>query len=128
MAYQPTDKDRQTVINAMVLGMDQDQTAKLLGITGKTLRAHFRDELNQGKNRRDTEVVGYLMERIRSGCTASTIFYLKTQCRWKEASAFELSGPDGGAIEVSEARSAIAAKLGKIADAGATQPVAAESQ
>ena len=46
--YEPTDDQRALVENAAAFGLTQADIAEQLGIGEKTLRKHFRIELNAG--------------------------------------------------------------------------------
>lgn len=84
------------VKNAAVMGMTHEQIAKLLDISVTTLRRMIkRDEklkhyMERGKSLADTFVMGKLLELIDKGNVASTIFYLKTRCGWKETEKKEI--------------------------------------
>ena len=45
-------------------------------------------------------VVDSLRTLIRAGNVAATLFYLKTQCGWRETSRVEVSGPDKKPVEM----------------------------
>jgi predicted transcriptional regulator len=52
-AYNPTTSDRALVENASAFGIEQREIATQLGIDEKTLRKHFREELDGGKFKLD---------------------------------------------------------------------------
>jgi hypothetical protein len=41
------------------------------------------------------------VQKALSGDTASAIFFLKTQARWRETERHEITGADGGPLELS---------------------------
>lgn len=47
-AYQPSDKDRRCIIRMIARGCPQNEVAEAIGLDLKTLRKHFRDELDRG--------------------------------------------------------------------------------
>lgn len=72
-------------------------------IDTKTLRAHFRAELDQGKADANALVANSLFKKaIGTGPSSVTaaIFWLKTQAGWKETSALEHTGAGGGPVVV----------------------------
>lgn len=61
--YQPTDADRQTVIQMARVGIVQEDIAKCIGTDGiapKTLRKHFRKELDTAALHANSEVANSL--------------------------------------------------------------------
>ena len=50
------------------------------------------DELREARHE---HVVGKFMDAIDSGNVTAMIFYLKTQCGWKETERYEVTGGDG---------------------------------
>lgn len=71
-------------------GLTQKQIAYYYGIGTTTLDSYckknpeIRKALMRGKAKTISFVSGQLMDQIRSGSTAATIFYLKCQGRWKD--------------------------------------------
>lgn len=83
--FQVTEKQRQQVKNMAALGLRQEEIATLLEITPKTLRKHFRDELDRGALEANAAVMGSLLQLATSGKNASaTIFWVKTRCGLRE--------------------------------------------
>ena len=92
------------VENMASLGLTQEQIALLLDIGERTFREHKErsEELSaaykRGRSQGALQATSGLREQINNGNMTALIFYLKTQCRWKEP-PHEISGPDGGPIE-----------------------------
>lgn len=99
--FKPTDEQRQTVKLAAGLGIDQDSICGLVlkkdgsPITQKTLTKYFATELATGKAEAKTKVAGAFFKQCLGGNLTAQIFFLKTQCRWKETQVVENTGPDG---------------------------------
>ncbi len=88
--YEPTDKDRATVKALAAYGVLQSEISKVIGVDDKTLRKHFRDELDTGSTRANAKVAESLFKRATgdgpSSVTAA-IFWLKARAGWSEAKA-----------------------------------------
>ena len=82
----------------------EEEIALALGVSYATLRRRkaeseqFEQAIKRGKAKANIFVGGKLMQKIKEGDTASTIFYLKSRCGWRETSRQELVGKDGGPI------------------------------
>lgn len=83
-AYEPTDKDRGLVEAMSAYGVPQLEIAAVLEIDDKTLRKHFRRELDTATAKAVTKVGQQLYNKAVNGCTQSQIFFLKTRGKWSE--------------------------------------------
>ncbi len=84
----PTEEQRRMVKSMAAMGIRQDEIARKLKIrTPKTLRAHFRDELDQGATDANFSVASVLYNQAIKGNTVAAIFWLKTRARWRDQSA-----------------------------------------
>jgi hypothetical protein len=84
---QPTEKQRRTVKSMAAMGIRQEEIAGKLGIRSpKTLRAHFREELDSGATDANYNVATALYNQAISGNTAAAIFWMKTRARWRDRS------------------------------------------
>ncbi len=105
-AFEPTQEQRRLVQQLAGIGCTEGELRETidwhrpdgLPISLPTLRRHFRNELNKGRALAHMKVKKSLFEQIQAGSVASTIFYLKTQCGWKETVAVENSGPNGAPL------------------------------
>lgn len=85
MPFEPTDEQRRQVEAMSGYGVPHDDIAVVLGVTAKTLRKHFRLELDRGAARANARVGQRLFEMASSGQnTAATIFWLKARAGWRE--------------------------------------------
>ena len=55
----------------------------------KTLRLHYRDELDLSLAKANATIGGALFNKAKGGDTAAMIFWMKTQAGWKEKSVVE---------------------------------------
>lgn len=98
-AYEPTDREAKVVERMAARMMTQEDIAETLGISVDTLTKYYSKEFKIGKIAQKQRVMTKFMEGCLRGCATRQIFYLKTQCGWKEVQAHELTGKDGGAID-----------------------------
>ena len=99
MTHEPTDVTRQTVQLHATVGTRQDVIAGLLGITPKTLRAHYRAELDFATAKANAQIGGALFNKAKNGDTTAQIFWMKTRAHWRETSVTEIQGKDGGPVQ-----------------------------
>lgn len=67
-------------------GMRDDDICKVYNMSEKSLKRHYHEELAAGRITAKHEVIKRAYEMASSGQHPTlTIFWLKTQCRWKEA-------------------------------------------
>lgn len=93
--HEPTKTTRELVQLHTIAGTTQETIASIIGIDPKTLRKHYRDELDQSKAKANATIGGALFNKAKSGDTAAMIFWMKTQAGWKETKATEITSPDG---------------------------------
>jgi hypothetical protein len=71
------------------------------GIDPKTLRRHFRKELDTGATKANAAVAQSLFKMASSGNhPAASMFWLKCRAGWRETTILEHTGPQGGPLEI----------------------------
>jgi hypothetical protein len=91
--YLPSDEDRGKVSLMNSLGIPQSQIALLLGIAPKTLRKHFRKELDLSAIEANCHVLTSLFEMATSRrSAAAAIFWAKTRCGYRAAGPSQDTG------------------------------------
>ncbi len=76
-------------------GIPQEDIAQVLEIESKTLRKHYRKELDTAKTLKTVEVAESLFNKAVGdgpGSVPAAIFWLKTQAGWREKQEVELQG------------------------------------
>lgn len=96
--HEPTAENRATVQLHATVGTKHEMIASIIGIDDKTLRKHYRDELDQSKAKANASIGGALFNKAKAGDTAAMIFWMKTQAGWKETAVVEHTGADGGPV------------------------------
>lgn len=81
----PTNIGSELVVSLAGLGVPQAEIAARIGIDPKTLRQHYRAELDAGVSRANEAVARALFQKAISGDTTSMIFWLKTRAGWSTA-------------------------------------------
>lgn len=103
--FQPTEEQRKLVEQLAAFGVPMDQMVHMIPnkdgkpITVKTLRKHFKVELETGELKANTKVAQSLYKQAMDGNVSAQIFWLKTRARWKEPQHVELTGKDGGPVQ-----------------------------
>ena len=83
-AHKPDPAQRRQVEAMAAYGIPEIDIAPVLGIDPKTLRKHYREELDLGETKANAQVAGFLFNSARSGNVTAQIFWLKTRARWHE--------------------------------------------
>ena len=97
--HEPTDEARKLVESTSGLGLPHEQIAILVGIDDKTLRKHYRQELDLGKAKANGQIAKTLFSKAMSGDTASLIWWTKAQLRWSETVKNEMTGANGEPLQ-----------------------------
>ena len=99
LEHKPTDENRKLVESTSGLGLPHEQIAILVGIDDKTLRKHYRHELDVGKAKANGQIAKTLFSKAMSGDTTSLIWWTKAQLRWSETVKNEVTGADGTPLQ-----------------------------
>ena len=83
-AHQPDPAQRKQVETLAAYGIPETDISRVVGIDPKTLRKHYRDELDLGQTKANAQVAGFLFNSARNGNVSAQIFWLKTRASWKE--------------------------------------------
>lgn len=100
--HQPDAKTRATVDAMTAYGATAEDIALLIGITAKTLRKHYRTELDTGKIKANAKVAESLFKQATKAepSVPAAIFWLKAQAGWRETTNVQHSGKiEGSASE-----------------------------
>lgn len=74
-------------------GIPQDDIARMIvpgGMDPKTLRKHFRNELDSGAPKANAIIADKLFQQAKGGNITAMIFWLKTRARWRETNHHEI--------------------------------------
>jgi hypothetical protein len=96
----PTDEQKKLVESTSGLGLPHEQIASLVGIDDKTLRKHYRKELDEGKAKANSQIAKTLYSKATSGDTTALIWWTKTQMKWSETVKQEHLGEGGGPVRI----------------------------
>lgn len=91
--HEPTPESRAVVQELSAFGIPQDRIAERLGISSRTLREHYAEQVDHGKEHANLSVYKTAFDLATSGeCPAMTMFWCKTRMGWKETNVVEHSG------------------------------------
>ena len=91
--FEPTEDQRRTVRALSGYGVPQDGIAIHIGVDPKTLRKHFRDELDRGSVEATAKVAQSLFNMATQGNNvAAAIFWMKARAGWREKQEMHHSG------------------------------------
>lgn len=87
---EPTSEQRRLVKSLAACGTRQEEIARVIGIRSpKTLRKHFRHELDLGAPEANYNVAQSLYKKATGGDTEAAKFWLKCRAGWRDRPAFE---------------------------------------
>jgi hypothetical protein len=85
-AYAPSDEERRKVKALAAYGNTQDEIAGVIGMSARSLRKHFREELDRGVVEANSQVSQSLFKEAVNGNVTAAIFWLKCRAKWRERS------------------------------------------
>lgn len=93
--YVPTEEHRKMVEAMCSVGVQQSEISLVLGIDPKTLRAHFREELDTAMVKANAKVAANLFKQATKDdpkAVSAAIFWAKCRMGWKEPVHMQHSG------------------------------------
>jgi hypothetical protein len=106
-AHAPDAANRRQVEAMAGYGVPEIDIARVLRIDPKTLRKHYRDELDGGHVKANAKVAENLFRKATGDgpqSVTAAIFWMKTRARWKETTVSEVTHDVGDPIKVLMAR------------------------
>jgi hypothetical protein len=91
--HKPTKETRGIVKSYTAVGVPQEDLATLLDIDSKTLRKHYREELDTSLIKANATVHGALYEKAKAGDVSAIIWWEKTRANKRDN--LDLSSQDG---------------------------------
>lgn len=89
-----------TVATMSLAGFPIPKICAALKISADTLAEHYQYEMDNGRVNMMTQVVGSLAQRAIAGSDTAAIFLAKARLGWSDRQSVELTGKDGGPIEI----------------------------
>jgi len=84
-AHRPDPSQRRQVEALAAYGIPEADISGVVGIDPKTLRKHYREELDLGETKANAQVAGFLFNAAKNGNVTAQIFWLKTRAKWRES-------------------------------------------
>jgi hypothetical protein len=92
LAFEPSEEQRRLVRAMAGFGVPQADIAAHVEIDPKTLRKHFRQELDRGTTEANVKVAQSLFQMATQGKNvAAAIFWMKARAGWREKHEVEVS-------------------------------------
>jgi hypothetical protein len=86
----PTEDQRRMVKTMTAMGANQEEVAMRVGVRSpKTLRKHFRKELDQGGSEANMTVAQALYKEAKAGDVKAQMFWLKCRAGWRDRRDFD---------------------------------------
>jgi len=86
-AHRPDERGRRQVEALAAYGVPEIDIARVVGVDPKTLRKHYRDELDLGSTKATAKVAEFLFRKATTEgpqCVTAAIFWMKTRGGWRE--------------------------------------------
>src|SRR5437868_12617836 len=102
-AHNPDPTSRRQVEAMAGYGVPEKDIAGVLGIDPKTMRKHYRYELDHGHVKANAKVAENLFRKATGDgreAVIAAIFWMKTRAGWKETSVQEHSGADDAVVVI----------------------------
>lgn len=92
--FEPTDDERKTVELMVAVGIPHEGIARCIrdGIDDKTLRKHFREELDTAVHKANAKVGGAMFNKAIGGDVGAQKYWMGSRAGWKETQVNEIKG------------------------------------
>lgn len=104
-----------SVATMSLAGFKIEQVCSALRISPNTLQKHYQFEFDHGRTNLMTQVVQSLAQRAIGGSDTAAIFLAKARLGWSDRQQVELTGKDGGPIEIAQKTEIVARLAGELA-------------
>ena len=84
-AHKPDPALRRQVEAMAAYGIPETDISRVMRVDPKTLRKHYREELDLGESKANAQVAGFLFSAAKNGNVTAQIFWLKTRAKWRES-------------------------------------------
>lgn len=121
--HDPTDKSRAEVAALYSYGIPQQEIASFIGIDTKTLRKHYRKELDVAHVKAHAAVGRFLFQSAtgatlkegasHSDCVRAAMFWAKTRMGWRETQDLNHKSEDGSMSPKASTDPEVAAAIAK---------------
>ena len=107
----------QTVATMAFAGQTQETICRVLKMSMSTLYDHYKYELDTGQASMVNDISTSLAQRAKAGSDTAAIFLLKTRGggKFTERTNVELTGKDGGPIEIAQRTEVVGKLVGRLA-------------
>jgi len=86
----PSEDQRRMVKTMTAMGAKQEDIALRIGVRSpKTLRKHFRNELDQGASEANLTVAQAMYKKAKEGDVKAAMFWLKCRAGWRDRPDFD---------------------------------------
>src|SRR5689334_20425086 len=83
-SHKPDPLQRRQVEAMAAYGIPEIDISRVVEVDPKTLRKHYREELDLGETKANAQVAGFLFNSAKNGNVTAQIFWLKTRAKWRE--------------------------------------------
>lgn len=105
--YNKTKATAEKVRKMAGLKLSNNQIAAAIGMHPKSLARYYEKELDAGRALGQMAAAEVMMNLIAEDNFNAAKFYLESSPEWNKKNITEVSGPEGGAIEVDNKNSAV---------------------
>ncbi len=93
--HEPTEESREIVKSHAIVGTPQEIVCKIIGVSDRTLRKYYREELDYATASANAVIGGELYNAAKNGNIQAQIFWMKTRAGWRETNNHNLVSEDG---------------------------------
>jgi hypothetical protein len=97
----PTPQQREMVRRLAGFGFNLDDIAITVGVSKDSIKVHYKDECRIGRVVANARVCGELFKKCMEGNMTAIIWWTKTRMGWSERIKAEITGADGGPVQLS---------------------------
>lgn len=111
----PTKATRQQVVKMVACGLSVKELSFVLGCMEHEIKEHYEQELEHGVAAVTAMVGGAVLKQALRGDVNAGRFWLQSRAKWTIPQHVELTGKDGGPVQVEARRATIARVLALVA-------------